>query len=126
MTATTPWDSNLILTGIWGYPDDAVLGYTIFKIPVEEVFFFFVQTYTTTMVYLMTNKPIVHVSYLNEISDGVPTKRRVRRQRTVGLLVASGLVWTIAKAVAMARAGGPGKYMGLILGWSVPVLLFLW
>lgn len=112
-------------SGVWVYPENGVLGYTLFKIPVEEVFFFFIQTYTTTLAYLLCSKQVVHVAYLNEINADLSAKR-VRKQRLIGAAVAAGFLSTIFKAAMMVRDGGPGMYMGMLLVWTVPFLLGLW
>ncbi|KAF8246616.1 Lycopene beta-cyclase [Wilcoxina mikolae CBS 423.85] len=123
--STIPWDSNLIANNVWGYPTRAVLGPTLFGIPIEEVFFFFIQTYTTTVFYLLCNKTSVHVAYLNEIHESA-SGARVKRQRIIGATVVGVLVCIIAKAVEMVKSGGKGMYMGLLGIWAGPFTLGLW
>ncbi|PYH94562.1 terpenoid synthase [Aspergillus ellipticus CBS 707.79] len=114
--ATIPWDSYLIRTSIWTYPPDAVVGYTIFDIPIEEVFFFVIQTYTTSVGYCIFTKTLVLPMYLRSCSE----KRRVR---DVGKLAILGLM---SVGGACVLAGGRATYLGLILIWVCPVLIFQW
>ncbi|PWY96158.1 terpenoid synthase [Aspergillus sclerotioniger CBS 115572] len=113
--ATIPWDSYLIRTAIWTYPPDAVIGPTLFRIPIEEVFFFVIQTYTTSLVYCIFTKPLVRPIYLR--SDG---NKRLRNGVAVGIL---GLM---SIGIACLLSGEWTTYLGLILVWVCPVLLFQW
>lgn len=122
LVATTPWDSYLVRTGVWSYPPDAVFGWTLFSIPAEEYFFFLVQTYTTSVFYLLLGKPIFHPAYL---STGEGSIRGVR-VRTIGRAGAACLAAAFLVAAAAVRAGGRGTYLGLIVAWMAPFLLFLW
>lgn len=61
LDSTFPRDSYLITTGVWSkqrsghdkftanhlqaYPENVILGPTLFDIPIEELFFFIIQTY---------------------------------------------------------------------------------
>ncbi|PYI09764.1 terpenoid synthase [Aspergillus sclerotiicarbonarius CBS 121057] len=113
--ATIPWDSYLIRTTIWTYPPDAVLGPTLFKIPIEEVFFFVIQTYTTSLVYCIFTKPLVRPMYLRSYPG--------KRMRNV---IAVAIVGLMGVGAACLLSGGRTTYLGLILVWVCPVLLFQW
>lgn len=119
--ATTPWDSHLIHTRIWTYPANVIIGPTFFDIPAEEVFFFVIQTYITSLFYLIVSKPIFHPAYLR----GGKTQDRFKWRTWcwVGQAVLAGVILIGAKLVSQK---GEGLYMGLILVWATPVLLFLW
>lgn len=119
MTATIPWDSYLIRNNIWSYPDDAVLGPTIFRIPYEEVFFFVIQTYNTSLLYCLLSKPTFHPVYLY----GGKEDKRLRPWVTVGGLLIAGAVALGAWAI---KYQGEGTYLGLILVWAGPFCLLLW
>nr|POF14288.1 bifunctional lycopene cyclase/phytoene synthase [Quercus suber] len=121
--STIPWDSYLIRTNIWSYPPSAVLGLTLFHIPLEEVFFFVVQTYNTSLLYLLLSKPILHSCYLVKEERGTRTATTWRYIKIAGQLL---LALTIKKATDFIRAEGPLTYLGLILVWAVPFLLLLW
>ncbi|KAI5777150.1 Lycopene beta-cyclase [Geopyxis carbonaria] len=124
VAATIPWDSYLLKQRIWGYPAHAVLGVTLWRIPVEELFFFVIQTYNTSLLYLLLSKPVLHVAYLNEIAPG--SRAKAWWQRSVGAAVAGVGAWSVLKAAEWVKAGGEGTYMGLIWVWAGPVMLGIW
>jgi len=99
-----------------------IVGPTLFSIPAEEVFFFVIQTYNTTLLYLVLSKPVLHSSYLVARTDRNEAVA-FKSQRNAGqvllasaILVGAGLVWK----------GGKGTYLGLILAWAGPFALLLW
>lgn len=116
--STTPWDSYLIRTRIWSYPTNAIVGPTLFKIPAEELFFFVIQTYITSLLYLFLSKPIFHPIYLRGANG-----KRLQLWRWFGTIV--GLVLIMSGAL-MVKDRGKGLYMGLILIWAIPFVLVLW
>lgn len=119
VAATIPWDSYLIRTNIWSYPPSVILGPTILSIPIEEVFFFVVQTYNTTLLYLLLSKPILGPVYLVKESQNDKWKWT----KLVGQL---GLALAIKRAVDFVREGGERTYLGLILVWALPFIFLLW
>lgn len=123
MTATIPWDSYLIRTNIWSYPPDAVFGGTLFDIPYEEVFFFVIQTYNTTLLYLLLSRPVLKECNLVREDRSTPTGRRWKSIKIGGqILLSLGL----KKAWDWIQEGGQKTYLGLILIWALPFLLLLW
>ncbi|KAJ4373851.1 hypothetical protein N0V83_002590 [Neocucurbitaria cava] len=96
VVATIPWDSYLIRNRIWSYPTHVIVGPKLFEIPLEEVFFFVVQTYNTSLLYLILSKPTFQPVYL-QAGRGA-SRREWRYSRFVGqvLLLAFilGLPWT--------------------------------
>ncbi|KAI9700898.1 MAG: hypothetical protein M1820_006659 [Bogoriella megaspora] len=128
VASTTPWDSYLIRQRIWTYPSHATVGYTLFDVPIEEYFFFVVQTYTTSLLYLLLSKPTFHPTYL-QVERAHATRGKPERGgnwryiRIAGQIV---LALTIRGGVWLIQKGGSGTYMGLILVWAVPFLLLLW
>lgn len=118
--ATIPWDSYLIRTNIWTYPPHAVLGPTLFDIPIEELFFFIIQTYITAQLYIILNKPVLHAQYLNS-PDTVPPW--IKRAKGFGQGVLAG---SIALGAYLIAKEGEGTYMGLILVWACSFALFIW
>ena len=122
VVSTTPWDSYLIHTRIWTYPPNAIIGPTLFKIPAEEVFFFVIQTYNTSLLYLLLSKPTFHPVYLQGqklLNDG----RRLGLKRWVGI---SAIVACILAGIGLIMKSGEGLYMGLIIVWAGPFVLLLW
>ncbi|KXJ94155.1 Phytoene synthase [Microdochium bolleyi] len=118
--ATVPWDSYLIHNGIWTYPPDAIIGPRLFAIPIEELFFFIIQTYITAMLYTLLNKPTFHPQFLtNEASAST----RMRQGRAAGQFF---LAICIAVGAFLVVKGGQGTYLGLILMWACPFLLLTW
>ncbi|KAI9740072.1 MAG: hypothetical protein M1818_004823 [Claussenomyces sp. TS43310] len=120
VTATTPWDSYLIRQKIWTYPPSVIVGPTLFSIPVEEVFFFVVQTFNTSVLYLLVSKPIFKPSYL--IGPGDRLFGLKARKYAGQVLIAS----LIALGTLLVRARSEGTYLGLILVWAGPFALLLW
>jgi 15-cis-phytoene synthase/lycopene beta-cyclase len=120
VAATIPWDSYLIRTGVWTYPENGVLGYSLFSIPVEELFFFVVQTYITSLIYILCNKPVLHAQYID-----TPASRPawIRRGHVLGqgILVALTVIGGI-----LIKQAGDGTYLGLILAWACPFLFITW
>lgn len=122
VVSTTPWDSYLIHNRIWTYPPNVIIGPTLFRIPAEEVFFFIIQTYNTSLLYLILSKPTFHPVYLRSrrlLNDG----RWLRLWRWLGITLILGIILV---GTSMVMQKGPGLYMGLILVWAGPFVLLLW
>ena len=117
--STIPWDSYLIRTGIWSYPPNVIIGPTLFDIPLEEVFFFVIQTFNTTLLYLILSKPVLHPVYLVKEEKGDKWKY----VKVIGQIAAALI---IKKGVDFVRDGGERTYLGLILVWAFPFLFLLW
>ncbi|KAF6818318.1 squalene/phytoene synthase [Colletotrichum sojae] len=118
--ATIPWDSFLIRTGIWTYPPNAVLGPTLYDIPIEELFFFIIQTYITAQLYIIFNKPVLHAQYLNS-PETLPSW--IKHGKTFGQVA---LASSVALGTYLIAKEGEGTYMGLILVWACSFALFTW
>ncbi|KAF3063828.1 Bifunctional lycopene cyclase/phytoene synthase [Daldinia childiae] len=118
--ATLPWDSYLIRNGIWTYPPDAIAGPRLFKIPAEELFFFVIQTYITSMLYILLSKSVLHAQFLTNKDDSSLKSRRIRM---TGQIL---LIGCIIVGISLVKNGGQGTYLGLILIWACPVALLTW
>ncbi|SCV70134.1 BQ2448_1528 [Microbotryum intermedium] len=105
---------------IWSYPPSSCLGPTLASIPIEEVFFFFIQTYITSCIYAICSRPVLHVLLLPRSKKAAD---RATRIATVGTMAFLGLT---AIAVDQLRRGGEWTYMALIVGWVCPFLALLW
>lgn len=120
VTATIPWDSYLIRTGIWTYPENGVLGYSLFGIPIEELFFFVVQTYITSLIYILCNKPVLQAQYIDTQAS---RPAWIRRGHALGQAILAALTGI---GGILIRQGGNGTYLGLILAWACPFLFLTW
>ena len=123
-TYTIPWDSYLIRTGIWTYPPDVILGVKVYDIPAEELFFFLIQTYITTVLQILVNKSTLLPAYLrNEAVDTSTIARHLTTKKWIGQVVlAAGSVIPWFTSTHFRT----GRYMSLIFLWAFPVLLMLW
>jgi 15-cis-phytoene synthase / lycopene beta-cyclase len=119
---TTPWDSYLIHQGIWTYPAEVIIGPTLFRIPIEEIFFFCIQTYIGTCLHILLNKPVLLPTYLHRDAD-LPAESRLNYHKRLGqIFFAFGFV------VPLLNLNGDKEatYMRLISIWASPVLYLLW
>lgn len=116
VTATTPWDSYLIRRKIWTYPDSVIIGPTLFDIPAEEMFFFVIQTYNTSLLYLLLGKPTLKPAFLRA------RKVTLLSDYVFGQAVIAAL---IAFSAHLLHKGGEGTYMGLIGVWAGPFVFLL-
>jgi 15-cis-phytoene synthase/lycopene beta-cyclase len=83
------------------------------------VFFFIIQTFNTTLLYLILSKPILHPVYLVKEEKGDKWKY----VKVIGQVVAA---LVIKKGVDFVRDGNDKTYLGLILVWAFPFLFLLW
>ncbi|KAF2799192.1 Lycopene beta-cyclase [Melanomma pulvis-pyrius CBS 109.77] len=127
VVSTIPWDSYLIRNRIWSYPSHVIIGPKMFDIPLEEVFFFVVQTYNTSLLYLILSKSTFQPIYLrverpcsHRLGPANPQWRYYKLFGQLALLALIILSW------GMVKGNGIGTYTGLILIWAVPFLLILW
>ncbi|KAL8872578.1 MAG: hypothetical protein Q9174_001812 [Haloplaca sp. 1 TL-2023] len=123
VVSTTPWDSYLIRRRIWTYPEDAIVGPTLFHIPAEEIFFFIIQTYNTSLLYLFASKPTFHPIYLRGGAKLLHDARRLRIWRWIGN---ASLAAVIIAGAALVYKNERGLYLGLIIVWSGPFIFMLW
>lgn len=108
---TTPWDNYLVANEIWWYGDDRVLA-TIGYVPVEEYAFFILQP-------ILTGLFLYHyLSRTDETNERTPTPRWIGSAFWLAVSIAGW--WMILSGIDAFL------YMGLILGWSAPILAFLW
>ncbi|KAK5633936.1 hypothetical protein RRF57_009650 [Xylaria bambusicola] len=105
---------------IWTYPPDAIIGPRLFAIPAEELFFFVIQTYITSLFYILLNKSVLHAQFITNHEESSPATRRLR---TYGQLLLSAA--TLIGGILVSK-GGKGTYLGLILIWACPFLLLTW
>ncbi|KAL5366612.1 Lycopene beta-cyclase [Aspergillus floccosus] len=104
LLGTISWDSYLVRSHIWTYPPSTVTGYTLCAIPLEEVFFFIIQTYNISLIYIaLIKRPVLRrigcASFLSSVAVG---------------------------GAASFYIGGRYTYIGLIIVWAFTWLLFQW
>ncbi len=119
-SATLPWDSYLIKTGVWTYPPEVIIGPKWIGIPYEELFFFVIQTYITSLIYVLFNKPVLHAKYL---------RNQCGPEKWIVGTKLGGQVFLIAVTLFGAycvKVGGEYTYIGLILVWAPPFALITW
>jgi lycopene cyclase domain-containing protein len=107
---TTPWDSELIRRGVWGYGPERVIG-TIGLIPIEEYLFFILQPLLTGLWFYRMMPP--------RAEDAPAAAPAVRWGPAV--LYALLAVWGV-----MLLRTERGTYLGMILVWAAPVLAAQW
>lgn len=107
---TTPWDSELIRRGVWGYGPERVVG-TIGLIPVEEYMFFILQPLLTGLWFYRMIGP--------RDADAPPAAPAVRWGPAVGYALLAAWGWVLLQSER-------GTYLGMILAWAAPVLAAQW
>ncbi|MEM7647349.1 MAG: lycopene cyclase domain-containing protein, partial [Pseudomonadota bacterium] len=110
---TTPWDSYLIKNEIWTYSPGNVL-FTIYRIPIEEYFFFFIQTLIGCLLtaQLICLKKKSHLYGLN------------MGPKNVGLFM--GLIGALALLAWIAPHEEEWTYLKLVFFWATPVIFLQW
>ncbi|KAJ3043124.1 hypothetical protein HDV00_005739 [Rhizophlyctis rosea] len=115
---TTPWDNYIISQGAWSYPPgratDSPFGY----VPVEEYFFFVVQTFMSTLFAILVTRWDLHVLTLKTSSEG--TSPAVRYGPIAAALSLAVWGWTAGKPSSL------NFYLGSICWWVMPILAFQW
>ena len=116
LTYTTPWDSYLIREKIWDYPASRVID-TFLQIPLEEYFFFFIQTVIGCLATMYSLK-----SYR-------PTKTPFRPpllDRIVTVLFSAIAILPLIYSFDFLFSANPYRYFFLIACWASPILLLQW
>jgi lycopene cyclase domain-containing protein len=107
---TTPWDSELIRRGVWGYGPERVIG-TIGLIPVEEYLFFILQPLLAGLWFYRMIPP--------RAENPRTTPAAVRWGPAVGYAALALWGWVLMRSEE-------GTYLGMILAWAAPVLAMQW
>jgi len=107
---TTPWDSELIRRGVWGYGPERVIG-TIGLIPIEEYMFFLLQ-------------PLLAGLWFYRL---VPAGLEDARPPSAAFRWGGTAVYAaLALLGVLLLQRREGTYMGMILAWAAPVLAAQW
>lgn len=113
---TTPWDNYIIYNGGWTFPEDRLLG-VIGYVPVEEYMFFVIQSILTSLWVLLCIRwsiPCVNFNF---------NKKTYLLIRWIPILVL-GIVTVLG--YKMVVPGEQTFYLGCLLCWVSPVIMFLW
>lgn len=121
---TLPWDSYIIRNKAWGYPDWSVL-YALFEVPIEEIFFFVIQTFLTNYLYTLFTIPIIPALYIfpspNDLEHRSPIVWKfLRWGPTVALSGLSVISWNLC------RPGHHLFYLTATAFWASPICAMLW
>jgi 15-cis-phytoene synthase/lycopene beta-cyclase len=99
-----------------------IIGPKLFEIPIEELFFFCIQTYIGTCIHILLNKPVLLPTYLQRDED-LPADSRLHYHKRLGqIFFAFGFVVPLLNLNGKKEA----TYMRLISIWASPVLYMLW
>jgi lycopene cyclase domain-containing protein len=107
---TTPWDNYLVASGVWSYDPSLVTGIVSGWVPVEEYAFFVLQTLLTGL----------WTSLLLRLALPPPTAPRGLGFRLACALPV--LLVAVLSAAFLVSGWRPGRYLALILVWSLPPL----
>jgi 15-cis-phytoene synthase/lycopene beta-cyclase len=124
-----PWDAYLIYTKVWTYPPNAILGPTLLGIPAEELFLFVIQTYITSLLYILVNKSTFFAAYLQDESafrENEHAKRSAQQGVDLGRMKYRKIMGQIFFAsmttvpLFSSDASKNGTYLRLISAWAGP------
>lgn len=112
---TTPWDHFLIANKVWAYDLNNILA-TVYLIPVEEYFFFIIQT---VMGCLVCHK--VFKKYKQNFRSGPLMSFDFATLTLVALAVA-----VLVQFMPLAISPNRYRYLALIIVWVSPIFLVQW
>lgn len=121
---TLPWDSYIIYHKAWTYAPWAVTG-TILGVPIEEVFFFIIQTFLTGYLYNIFTFPLLPSLYLLPKPNSFPTRYPsfwsfIRWSPSFIFAGISILSWVLCQPETHQF------YITCIGFWAFPICTFLW
>lgn len=105
---TTPWDNYLVATRVWYYNRGLVSGLVLGFVPIEEYFFFILETILVGLWWEFLARRI-------ESSGSFQISRSIRG-RSVGVL---SFIW-LGSAAALFYGPTPWTYFSIILFWALP------
>jgi len=112
---TTPWDNYLVVTRVWWYRPELVVGITLGYVPIEEYTFFVLQTIFTGLWLLWLAR-----HFKTRFGGAL-----LPSLRQYGLMF-GGMIW-LASVVILIVGWQSGNYLALILVWALPPIIFqLW
>lgn len=107
---TTPWDNYLVMSGVWTYGTERVLG-TIGYVPIEEYCFFILQPIFSGLLCFFLQKKFTIKRNSEKNSSHYAVTLLYSALFIIGLI---GLNYEKT------------RYFGLILSWAMPVILLQW
>jgi putative membrane protein len=111
ITYTTPWDNYLVKTQVWNYGADRIIG-TIGYVPIEEYCFFALQTCLTGLWFFFLQKRF-------PVEKTPSHQKNLKTFGTVkGAIIFLLSIWFLTMEST--------TYLGLILVWALPVIMFQW
>lgn len=112
----TPWDNYIVYNGAWAYPNGRV-SQVIGHVPVEEYMFFVIQTVSTSLWALLCVRWSTPCLCFNH------NRRSYLLIRWIPISM-----WSVIAATGygMIVNGQHTFYLGCILCWVSPVMMFLW
>lgn len=113
---TTPWDNYLVARGIWHYGADRVIG-TWGYVPIEEYFFFVLQTLMTGLWLLALRR---------RYPEPLLTEHDTKAAGVVARAIGAALFLFVSASGVLARLVPEGTYYGLITMWATPILALMW
>ncbi|KAJ1025756.1 hypothetical protein NDA18_004092 [Ustilago nuda] len=116
---TTPWDNLIVYNRAWYYHRHCIW-FTIGYVPIEEYFFFIIQSLISTLwCTLLTRWYLPNIYLVPTTTQG---KQRIWATPTLVAFAACFVVGT-----KMAKPDTHGYYFGMISWWaSLPLALLLW
>lgn len=106
---TTPWDNYLVATSVWWYEPNQVTGTVIGWVPIEEYFFFVLQT---TMTGLFTYTLARYLSLpVNRFSPSTPVR---------WLLSLTFLPLWFLSLLMLIAGWDEGTYLAILFVWAIP------
>lgn len=115
---TTPWDNYIISKGAWSYPSGRATDSPLGHIPLEEYFFFIIQTGISGLFVQLVTRWDLHVLHLRETRTFSPSLIQNAPLAIMAGIVAWG--WSIG------NPGTPTFYLGSILWWVTPIIGLQW
>jgi len=113
---TTPWDAELIERGVWFYGEGVVTA-TVNGIPLGEYAFFIIQSVLAGFILHALARRLP-----NALGADMPPTFGEQQARWAGIGIALQL--TLFGILCLTHP--PTFYLGAILAWAGPVLLFQW
>lgn len=114
---TTPWDNYIIYHKAWWYRKDAVIG-TIGYVPIEEYFFFIIQTIFTSLWTIFCTRWKLNSLFLRSSKS-----LKLQLTKYVGVvLMFVAILWGWLNAIPATKS----FYFCSITWWSLLIVVVLW